>query len=116
MEATDVKSLGLPVPADYVPSSGELDNLIYLTFKYTIGWSMRQADKAVCLSMAGDIVGDPGISKLIHETCEYAWDHLSGEPDEFTPEQLVDHIQPILIEWYSNTTPEERANTSTEQV
>ena len=48
--------LNTGVPDDYEPSAGELDNLIYLVLKYTISGQMRQADKHVCLMMAGTTV------------------------------------------------------------
>lgn len=105
-------SLGLKLPADYKPSSGELDNICYLVLKYTVGWQMRQADLQVCLLMAGDIVGDEGISRFVEVTCEYAWDHITGSPTEPTAEQLFDSIAPALRTWYENTTPEQRAVTS----
>lgn len=106
------KLLGLPVAADYQPSDGELDNLVYLCLKYTVGWPMRQADKAVVLMMAGEVTGDEGISRVVEQACEYAWDHLAGEPDEFDADKLFDHIKPLLLEWYQNSTPEDRAKTS----
>ena len=58
-------TLGLKLPDDYKPSDGELDNLCYLTMRYTANWSMRVVDKTVCLMMAGDIVGPTGIDKQI---------------------------------------------------
>jgi hypothetical protein len=108
------KSLELNLPDDYKPSAGELDNIVYLVCKYTIGWQMRQCDLAVCVMMAGGqdaIVGNAGLTKLVEVTCEYAWDHLSGEPNTFSPEQLFDHIKPALQGWYQNTDAEERAKT-----
>ena len=109
--------LGLPIPVDYRPTDGELDNICYLTMKYTIQWPMRQADLAVCILMAGGkeaIVGDAGLSKYVHEICAYLWDHIAGEPDEFTADTLFEHIKPILNQWWAGTTVEERSNTATE--
>ena len=106
-------TLGLPIAADYKPSEGELDNLIYLTIKYTTRRNMRACDKSICLMMAGSsLVGDVGISTLIETTCEYAWDHLAGEPGDVSTQDFFDHIKPMLLKWYSTTTPEERAITS----
>ena len=106
------KLLGLSLPPDYQPSDGELDNLIYVVLKYTVGWPMRQADKAVCMVAGGDAIrGDAGISKLVYETCQYAWDHIAGEPDDFDADKLFDHIKPAILNWYENSTPEQRSKT-----
>ena len=105
--------LELPIAEDYKPNEGELDNILYLTFKYTVGWPMRQADKMVCLTMAGEAIGDKGISKLVETACEYIWDHICSETDEFTPEQLFEHMKTALTVWYTDSTPEERSNTET---
>lgn len=110
----NTKSLELPVAEDYTPSEGELNNFVYLTCKYTVGWGMRMADLAVCLTMAGGadkIKGGEGLTKLCDVTCEYLWDHVCGEPDEISPDKLFDHMKPILQEWYNNSTPEDRAKT-----
>lgn len=109
---TTTKTLELPVADDYVPSEGELNNIVYLICKYTVGWQMRTADLAVCVLMAGGqeaIVGNAGLTKLVEETCEYVWDHICGEPEEPTADQFFDHIKPALQAWYAESTPEERA-------
>ena len=111
--------LGLPIPDNYKPSYGELDNVVYITCKYTINWPMRMADLAVVLSIAGgpdNIVGDKGISNLVSITTDYLYDHVMGKPKSPTSEQLFNHIQPMLFDWYENTTPEERANTESANV
>jgi hypothetical protein len=108
-----MQSLELPVADDYAPSNGELNNLVYLTCKYTVGWGMRQTDLAVCLMMAGgeeEIRGNKGLSNLCWVTCEYLWDHVAGEPTDINPEQLFDHIKPALQTWYENQTPEQRSS------
>lgn len=105
-----MKDLGLAV--DYKPSEGELDNFLYLTFKYTINWGMRQADKAICLMLADDVVGQKGLERLLKVTAEYIWDHLMGEPPETKPEDLITHMEPLLEQWYAATTAEERADTN----
>jgi GNAT superfamily N-acetyltransferase len=99
------------LPADYRPSEREFDNLVYLALKYSVGWAMRSTDKAVVLSMTGDARGPDGIRQLTRVACEYAWDHLAGEPDEYTPEQLVAHVLPVIDNWYATTTPDQRAST-----
>ena len=107
--------LELDLPVDYKPSAGEINNIVYSTLKYTINWAMRACDLGVCVMMAGGaeaIVGNAGVSKLVEVTCEYAWDHLSGEPDEFTAEQLFEHMKPCFHEFYKNFTVEERSDTT----
>ena len=106
MSAT--KTLELPVADEYVPGAGEINNIVYLICKYTVGWQMRAVDLQVCQMMAGEIKGNAGLSKLCDVTCEYVWDHICGETDDFTPEQLFDHMKPHLQQWYNNTTVEER--------
>ncbi len=104
----------LNIPENYKPNNGEINNLVYLTLKYTIKWPMRAADLAVIKTMVGEIEGEKGITQLIEQTCEYAWDHICGETDEFTPYQLVKHITPVLQDWYQNTSQKERSNTEKE--
>jgi hypothetical protein len=80
-----------------------------------VGWAMRQCDLAVCVALAGGkdaIVSDAGLSKLCEVTCEYLWDHVCGEPDVWTSEDLFEHIKPCLQNWYNTSTPEERAKTT----
>ncbi|KKM23991.1 hypothetical protein LCGC14_1609560 [marine sediment metagenome] len=106
--------LTIDIPEDYEPSAGELDNFVYLVCKYTVNFPMRNCDLAVCTTMAstrGPIRGSAGLTRLLEVTCEYVWDHLAGEPDEKSPGDLVEHMVPILEEWYSKSTVEERAIT-----
>jgi hypothetical protein len=107
--------LNIDLPADYKPSIGELNNLAYITFKYTVGWRMREADFQVSLLMSGgqdNIAGKDGISNFIMNTCEYAWDHICGEPDQFAPIDLYNHLKPYVEVWYKEYTREERDDTS----
>lgn len=111
--------LNISVEDDYVPSDGEINNIVYLVCKYTVGWPMRPAGLMVCTTMAGleggKITGNAGISCLVRVTCEYLWDHVCGEPETPTTEELFDHIRPALETWYANSTPEERADTKEEK-
>lgn len=111
-----MKKLGQVVPDDYVPSYGEKDNFVYFICKYAANWPMRSADLAICLTMAGDglVTGPAYLNRLLEVTVEYVWDHICGEPDDVTPEQLQDHVVPILEDFYANTTPEQRSVTSQE--
>jgi len=103
-------SLDLPVSDDYVPSAGELNNMIYLCHRSIANWTMRGCDLSVCLMMAGEISGNIGLSHLCEVCCEYIWDHILGEPDEHSPEDFFKHMKMILNAWYKSTTLEERAN------
>jgi len=101
-----------PIADDYELGEGEINNVVYLVLKYTVGWGMRACDLAVCKLMAEGpdqkIRGNEGLEKLVRETCEYAWDHIAGEPDEPTTEQLYEHIAPVITEWYEKTPAEQR--------
>lgn len=101
------------IPADYRLSDGEIDNIVYLICKYTVEWNMRQVDKAVCqMMMSKEKTGVPQIEDLVRVTCEYVWDHICGEPDNFTAEQLYDYMAPMITEWFKITSSqEERSKT-----
>lgn len=105
-------SLDIKVPDDYEPSDGEIDNLVYLTCRYTCGWPMRRVDLHICKMMAGEIRGAEGISRLVSVACDYCWDHVCGEPEETSAEAFFEHIKPMLEHWYAETTPEDRSKTS----
>jgi len=105
------KSLDLPVADDYVPGAGELNNFVYAVCKYTVDWPMRNADLTVCLLMAGEIKGNAGLTRLCEVTCEYVWDHICGKPEDFTPDQLFDHMRPSLQLWYNQESVEQRNDT-----
>lgn len=100
------------VPGDYAPSEGEIDNLVYMVCKYTVGWGMRACDLAA-VKMTGprEVRGEEGLRALTRAACEYVWDHICGEPEEPTADDLYAHMAPMLSEWYANSTPEERAST-----
>jgi hypothetical protein len=79
----------------HVPTAGELNNIVYLTMKYLAGWQMRQCDLGVVLAM-----NTPKSLKELDEAfvpvlAEYVWDHLMGEPDEVTTEDLEYGIRHI---------------------
>lgn len=116
----DTPSLGLPIDDDYEPSAEELDNFVYLVSKYTVGWIARPVDLRICLIMVrgkdsdknnNPIRGNSGLSELCSATCEYLWDHICGKPDDFSPEDLFEHIKPHMREFYHNSTPEQRSQT-----
>lgn len=107
--------LEIDVPDDYTPSAGELNNFVYLVCKYTVNWIPRSCDHDICIMMAGGtdgIKGNKGLSELCQHVCEFCWDHISGEPEEFDADDLSKHIKPMLQDWYKNSTVEERADTA----
>jgi hypothetical protein len=99
------------VPDDYEVTPGEIDNIVYLTCRYTVGWPYRAVDLAIIQLMTPPGRGTEYINRLVINTCEYLWDHVCGEPDEFSSEDLVRHIIPLLHEWYTSTTPNLRQDT-----
>jgi hypothetical protein len=103
------------LPDDYEPTDGELDNIIYLIMKYSVGWMMRQADKFSVLLMSEKEKGPDKIKSVIDNTAEYSWDHIAGEPDEFKPKDIVEHAMPYLSDWFNGTTQEERSDTGEEK-
>jgi len=103
----------IDISSDYVLEKGEIDNIVYLTFKYGAGWNMRVVDLVVCQHMAGSpLVGPMGVKKLLAVTVEYLWDHILGEPGNKSAADIAKHMVPIFEEWYRVTTPEERRNTA----
>lgn len=108
-----MKLQDLPLASDYKLTDGEIDNIVYVVCKYTVGWQMRKADLQVCRSMLGDkLRGAEALHKLVQVTCEYVWDHIAGEPDNTSPEALYEHIAPAIAEWWKETTPEQRDSTA----
>ena len=105
----------LGLPKDYQLTAGEINNIVYVTCKHTVGWPMRSADLAICQMMCDkNLKGDESVANLLEVTCEYLWDHICGEPEDFTPEDLVKHIEPGIVDWFQKTTQEERSNTGEE--
>ena len=107
------KILPLGLPSDYLPSQGELNNVCYVVCRYGANWPMRSTDLAVCLFMIDrairELRGDPLVSEFLWVVCDYVWDHILGEPESPTVEQLFDYIRPGIEEWYRVTDPEARS-------
>ena len=107
-----MEQLELPIPDDYEPSVGELDNFVYLVCRYTVSWPVRAVDVQICTKMAGGIEairGNAGLSNLLQVTSEYLWDHICGEPEDTSAEMFYEHMRPILDNWYEKTSAEERS-------
>lgn len=102
--------LNIDIAPDYTPSDGEINNLVYFTLKYSAGWPMRQCDLMAIQNMTGPIQGAKGIDTLIHNICEFAWDHIRGEPTEFSADDLYHQIKPMVENYYTNTTVKQRSD------
>jgi|WetSurMetagenome_2_1015567.scaffolds.fasta_scaffold1781515_1 hypothetical protein len=64
--------MNIDLPTDYQLSDGEIDNIVYLTCKYTVGWQSRSVDVSVMKLMLGTTVrGKEAVTKLVENTCEY---------------------------------------------
>lgn len=108
-----MEKLSVVLPEDYELSDGEIDNIVYLCCKYTVQFNMRPADLFVCKKLFGQGKrGVESVQELIEITCEYIWDHICGEPDDFTTETLVNHMVPIFNKWFNDSSKEERSNTN----
>jgi hypothetical protein len=81
----------------HVPTSNEVDNICYLSMKYGIGWMMRQADLMVVTKMLGD--GD--VNQLQDILSEYMWDHLMGEPENPTVEDIKLIVGAVTRNFYT---------------
>ena len=98
----------MPIEHDVELHDNEIDNVLYLTFKYTVEWPMRQVDKAVVLQMtrsqleleAENPLLFQHVSTMLEVACEYVWDHICGEPEEPSTKQLLDHIRPIIDNFF----------------
>lgn len=104
--------MNIDLPDDYKLTAGEIDNIVYLICKYTVQWPARSVDIHIMSMMLGEARGKDAVETLVQNTCEYVWDHICGEPDEPTTEMLVEHIKPMIEEWFSKTTQEERSVTA----
>ena len=95
-------------PVGHKISPNEANNIVYLTCKYTVQWPMRSVDLAVVQTLINkDLTGPEAMEDLMSVTCEYVWDHLAGEPDEFKPEDLKTHMASMLNEFWEMS-PEQR--------
>ena len=99
-------------PATHIPTDGEMNNLCYLSMKYLIGWQMRGCDFAVVKMVAGRVSSMEELTdRFIPALAEYMWDHICGEPDEPTVEDLTAGIEFLKDSLY---TMNEHTRNSTE--
>lgn len=84
------------VQPNHLPTPGELNNLCYLSMKYIMGWQMRHADFAAIQITGGIPTSMEELDKeYIPAIAEYMWDHLMGEPETPTTEDLEYAIRAI---------------------
>lgn len=101
--------MAFAVEPDHVPTEGELNNIAYLTFKYGVNWGMRSCDFHVCKMVAGDLKGEEGLKRFIETVAEYGHDHILGEPESPTVQEIIDHMTPMLEAWWNGVESAERS-------
>lgn len=86
----------------HAPTNRELNNLCYLSMKYIANWPMRAADFHVVNMFGGTPKTVVELDEhYIPQLADYMWDHLMGEPEEPTTEDLEYAIKAIRDVLYS---------------
>lgn len=86
----------------HMPTQNELDNLAYLSMKYIAGWLMRSCDFEVVKLIAGPVDSISAMKeKFVPALAEYMWDHLMGEPDDPTQDDVQQTILALTDSLYS---------------
>lgn len=101
-----LKEISEPLKVDlstHQPTDNELNNLCYLSCKYICGWSMRECDLAVVRQLGGN-----DLEKFKEALADYIWDHLMGEPDEISQEEVKKAVDAITLHLYGQ--PEDARN------
>ncbi len=110
--ADDVREKQGPVivPETHVPTANEINNAVYLACRYVAQWPMRQADLGVVLLMSGNSFTSVAElqEKLGQALGEYLWDHILGEPEDPSEEDVVYGVRAVIHALY--TMPEETRN------
>lgn len=98
----ETEKMELQVPNDHKPTEGELNNICYLSMRYLLNWTMRVVDYEIIRMMSGEVNTLEEIdTKLIPPLAQYTWDHLMGEPDEPSQEQVEEACKQFKIMLYS---------------
>jgi hypothetical protein len=87
----------------HIPTTGELSNIVYIAMKHLAGWQMRQCDLGVVLTMSTPKNLKELDEAFVPSLAEYIWDHLMGEPEEVTTEDLeygIRHIAKAMLACY----------------
>ena len=79
----------------------EVNNICYISMKYLCGWQMRQCDLVVVIMLAGEIKSLADLrTRYVEHLADHIWDHLMGEPDEPSADDLAHGINAIITEFY----------------
>jgi hypothetical protein len=72
---------------EYQPSEPER-RLVVKQVLAAVDWPMREVDLQIVESIVGK-QGREDLGALIETACEYAWDHICGEPDDWAPDDFT---------------------------
>lgn len=90
------KSVKIDIRVDYdkhKPTENEMNNICFMAMKYGAGHIMRQVDLAMVNTLGGTPDTVRGLSdRWIPSLADYMWDHIMGEPDDPSPEEMVDYV------------------------
>lgn len=83
-------------------TDNEINNLVYLCLKYIAGFPMRTCDFQLILAMHNSSKGGVGDERdnLASALSDYIWDHLLGEPDEPSSEEIKSAVVEIFGEFF----------------
>ena len=100
--------------ACHAPHQGPQDLIRHYDTVFAEGWDVERERRRLLELARRDkkARGQEAVENLLEVATEYVWDHICGEPEEPSQEQLFDAMVPLLNEWFSKTTPEERAKTT----
>lgn len=74
----------------HMPSPNELNNMMYLPFKYILGVGVRTCD---IMLVASQTMGRP-VTEVNLVIADLMWDHFMGEPEE---PSLADVEEAVLV-------------------
>lgn len=90
------KATRIDILVDYnkhKPTENEMNNICFMSMKYSAGHIMRQVD----LTMVNMLGGTPDTvrnlsDRWIPALADYIWDHIMGEPDDPSLEEVVEFV------------------------
>lgn len=75
------------------PTDGELNNICFMAMKYGAGHLMRMVDFEVVKTMSESTETVTGLSdKFLPVLADYMWDHIMGEPDDPSTEEVLEFV------------------------
>jgi len=101
----DVKKITNPPVVDFdkhVPTDNELNNLTHLSFRFILGLpTFRACDFMMVKMMAGKVESVRQLDKkFIPALADYMWDHMMGEPDELSEEDVEKMVKALRDQLY----------------